>query len=226
MNHPKSARRLAFTLIELLVVIAIIAILAALLLPSLSSGKMQAKNVDCLNRLKQVGLGFRMWASDNNDRFPWQVARLNGGSLGSDDWVDHYRVASNQLTTPLNLVCPTDKEKIPSISWKKLQGDVNFSYFIGTQSRETAPATIVAGDRNVLGGVSASGSALEPTWSRYSGDSINASWDKNMHVNKGNLVLADGSAHTTSSLALREQIVASINGAQTNVVFAMPRAVY
>ena len=59
-----------FTLIELLVVIAIIAILAAMLLPALSAAKKKAQQAACLSNLKQIGLGFAIYLTDSNSRFP------------------------------------------------------------------------------------------------------------------------------------------------------------
>ena len=63
-------RRQAFTLIELLVVIAIIAILAAMLLPALSTSKEQARKTFCFNNNRQIILACILYADSQNGRLP------------------------------------------------------------------------------------------------------------------------------------------------------------
>ena len=60
----------AFTLVELLVVVVIIAILAALLLPVLHRAKASAQRTSCLNNLRQINLGVRLYSDDSTDKAP------------------------------------------------------------------------------------------------------------------------------------------------------------
>jgi prepilin-type N-terminal cleavage/methylation domain-containing protein/prepilin-type processing-associated H-X9-DG protein len=132
----KSKTRLAgapsgFTLIELLVVIAIIAILAAMLLPALASAKARAQRMQCMNQIRQLGLGFPLFASDNGDMLPpagWADGSATGPhfQISWDSWLNKY-IGGNASEADLSvgaflaggapkvLVCPADR--FPKVAW-------------------------------------------------------------------------------------------------------------
>jgi prepilin-type N-terminal cleavage/methylation domain-containing protein/prepilin-type processing-associated H-X9-DG protein len=95
LKFSKSRRHVGFTLIELLVVIAIIAILAAMLLPALASAKARAQRIQCMNQLRQLGLGVTLFTTDNNDMFPPGGIQSSGGVITWDCWINNYIGGNN-----------------------------------------------------------------------------------------------------------------------------------
>jgi len=83
-HHPDSGRA-GFTLTEMLIVIAIIALLTAIILPVLGIVRGRAHETTCQSNLKQLGLAFQQYASDNNRRYPYAANYQAWGNGGS--WV-------------------------------------------------------------------------------------------------------------------------------------------
>lgn len=113
-------RRLAFhrgfTLIELLVVISIIALLVAILLPALKAAREAARVSVCLSNLRQIGIGYHMYANDF-DGYTWTADAASGNSLlrKDDKWNTHGKLLElNYLTSPDVFGCPSATPGIDS----------------------------------------------------------------------------------------------------------------
>ena len=121
--------RRAFTLIELLVVIAVIGIIAALLLPVISSAKSRAQRTTCLNNLKQINLGINLYADDNRDTLPAN-SNVSGAVITTNHWAIFYKrliknyVGLHGASSPQDklFACPADTfyYDFPSLAYESI----------------------------------------------------------------------------------------------------------
>jgi len=218
IRAAKAAR--AFTLIELLVVIAIIAILAGLLLPALARAKSKAHRISCVNNLKQVGLAFILWSDDNDDIFPFQVPVAAGGSQTLTEAWRHFAIISNELVSPRILHCPSDSGKRTAMDFSGggsgllgLKNDA-ISFAIGTGATRNKALMNLVIDRNVggLDGQQCNPALIPAPYITTLANIDNPRWDGTIHVNAGNLVTVDGSAHQMTPAALKAHMASTGDG--------------
>lgn len=111
-----NARHPAFSLVELLVVTAVIAILLAILIPTLRKARQAASRVSCAHNLKQIGLGMTMYLNDHDSTYPFATDPVSEDPVywlwmgrGWRRWVKPYLGGSIDANNPSVLLCPEDR---------------------------------------------------------------------------------------------------------------------
>jgi competence protein ComGC len=193
----------AFTLIEILCILAILFIMAVIFLPTLGRHNHHHSGISCMNNLHQIQKSFRMWAMDNQDKYPMQVSVTNGGTMelvNSGTAYVHFLVMSNEISTPKVLMCPeedssrklaTTFDQTPpaaSPSQVPLTNDNSISYFVGVDADTNNPAMLLCGDGNIALGGRAATHGLHSLAA-----TSKVTWRGSRHDKGGSVGLVDGS---------------------------------
>ena len=156
-----------------------IVILIAIVLPVIFRSMSRSSKIGCVNMLKQQGIAFRIFSTDNG-KYPWAMAETNGGTfhprlLNHQHTWAHFVAVSNELNTPKVLVCPSDLDVTGSIAAKgnakdfdalAARGQKNslnqgISYLIGISASEEDPTSILGGDRNITADATAAAATIK-----------------------------------------------------------------
>jgi hypothetical protein len=188
-----------------------------MLLPARIGSRAKPGRIKCAHNLKEIGLAFRVFANDNDDRFPFEMPDLVNREIDRRAWTQ-FLVMSNELGSAKALWCPgdlvgrsaaTNFGAGPTASPGTLvrMQDSAVSYFVGTGARTSLHDAILSGDCNLSASIGAplySSRGVNP----FVIVSTNAMWSTNRshHDTAGNYALADGSVQQTTTSGLQSQL--------------------
>jgi competence protein ComGC len=222
---------------ELLVVIAVVVVLLVVLLPALARVTSRVSKQSCVNHMKQIGTGFRLWAYEHEQRYPFSHLSATYAGNATNLW-KLFQMAADDISSPRILVCPQDSERRPALDFLT-ETNAQFSsksfshpskrhsalsYFYGLDGTESLPGMILIGDRNLTrdptGSDISPGEALlkgEQRLGSSTNETRNLRWSSRMHDRGGNLAFMDGGVRQLTSPQLRE--AARKSGDTTNRVW-------
>ncbi len=187
--HSTNSHIKGLTILEVLVVLFVLLLLAIVLMPA-SNVRRHAPGIICMSNLKQIDLGFLMYASDNGGKFPGPASATNAGTMEFSRFghpFPQFQKVSPYLTNLDVLVCPFDKTRQPAINYATLT-DSHLSYFLNADASTNHPArAILSGDRFLR----VNNQPVNPGWFLLT-TNLNLGWTPKVHLGFGNLAFADG----------------------------------
>ena len=195
-TFARSTPRAAFSRKDALVTTATVVFLFVLL-TVVSTDRSKQKRTSCVMHLKQIGLAFKTWSLDCQDRYVMGVPEKQGGTMeaiGRGEVFRHFQAMSNELRDAKVLICPSDTR----LAAKSLavMSNTNLSYFVGVDAQDICPQMFLAGDRNITNGPLAANRLLTLDTNSSPG------WTPEIHRGHGNVLLADGSVLQWDSAGL------------------------
>ncbi|MBL9172701.1 MAG: hypothetical protein JNL10_04130 [Verrucomicrobiales bacterium] len=197
------------TIFEVLAAAMAVVVIAVVITPMVFRRNGQRPN--CVNNLKNIGLSFEIFATDNGGAYPFQVSVREGGSR---EWVPtrqawrQFVCLSNELSTPKILNCPKDRDRVRATVWSKFDNR-SLSYFVNLSARTSNSSMVLSGDRNLT----LDAKPVSPGLVMI-GPQPNVGWNPKVHKRAGNLILTDRSVLQTTT--------AQVNCAFQNSNFALP----
>jgi hypothetical protein len=201
----------ALTRVEVMTVIIVLVILAVVLFQALHSSysnmrdmRSEAQRINCINNLKQIGVAFRLWEGNHNDKFPMQVSVTKGGAMelvGAGNVAACFRMMSNELSTPKILFCPADTRRIWATNFSTGFDNSHVSYFVGLDAAENYPQMFLSGDDNfAIGGIPVKSGGLQLL------TNTPVTWTKARHKFAGIIGLADTSVEQLTTDGLQQAL--------------------
>lgn len=202
----------ALTRIEVLAIVTVASLLFCLGVAWLIQARQRSGSICCNCNLKQIGLSFRVWEGDHDNKYPMQTSVTNGGTMelanGSTAWIN-FAVISNELATPKVLICPADVTRFYATNFTTDFNNGKVSYFVSLDASSDQPEMFLSGDENfAVDGVPIKSGLLELS------TNISVTWTTARHKFIGNIGLADGSVQQITTTNLQQAIQST--GVATN----------
>ncbi len=220
-NQKSDRRKVGGTLVDVLVIVAVVAGVAMIILPMLARSNGRSSRIGCINAVKQVAMGLRLFANDNDSRYPDASTNITSNT---ELW-KLFQLAQNDISSPRILVCPDDSERAPASDFLTGSGsssdsfahpsrrNLALSYFYAAGADEAFPSRILIGDRNLTRDPNRSDESPGTkflTGTQRLGSTVehlkDLRWNSDIHQRGGNVVFMDGSAWQMTSQKLRDAL--------------------